>query len=65
MPDQKIEDHAVEEELIALLTRLHAIKPNDRSPRDRHYAVTLTQLELAHAYFHYHVIQGEPNAVPA
>lgn len=30
-------------------------KPNDRSEEDRRYAVTITEMEKAIAYFYYHV----------
>jgi hypothetical protein len=37
--------------------KLKSGKPNDRSPKDRHWAVTLTELEKVIAYFDYWVFR--------
>lgn len=42
---------------VSLLT-LREGKPNDRSQKDRRYAVTITMLEQAYTYFNTYVIQG-------
>jgi hypothetical protein len=37
------------------LSRLVSNKPNDRSPKDRHYAVMITDLEKIIAYYRYFI----------
>lgn len=37
--------------LLAALESLKEFKPGDRSETDRHYAVTITMVEQAYAYF--------------
>jgi len=41
----------VEQLFVALFEALRAEKPEDRSSRDRAYAVTLTELEKVFAYY--------------
>ena len=42
----------------ALMRRIKAAKPNDRSSADRRFAVVLTDLEGIEAYFSYFVVDG-------
>jgi hypothetical protein len=60
--------------LLATVNLLRGSKPNDRSAADRHYAVTITMLEQAYAYFNTYVTRdvtacrqrpGAQNAGPA
>ena len=47
---------------IAMQGALHALrecKPNDRSEIDRRYAVTITMMEQAWAYFHSWVVNAD------
>ena len=44
--------------LRAALERLKAAKPNDRSDRDRYYAIAITDMEKLYAYFSTWVING-------
>ena len=37
---------------------LHEMRPNDRSPTDRYYAVTITEMEKVLAYFQTFVLEG-------
>ena len=41
------------------LEALHGRKPNDRSAKDRRYAVTITELEKVVAYFDYFVMREQ------
>ena len=41
------------------LEALRALKPNDRSEKDRRIAVTITELEKVIAYYNCYVIGGE------
>ncbi len=41
------------------LARLDACKPNDRSPKDRYYAVAITDLEKVLAYVKTYVVGDE------
>lgn len=41
-----------------LLDQLRESRPNDRSPKDRAYAVSITMLEQAWAFFEKFVIRG-------
>jgi len=50
------EDTTSLEALKAALELLKAGKPNDRSEKDRRYAVAITELEKTLAYFHTFVI---------
>ena len=45
-------------DLMRALNRLRATKPNDRSEKDRRYAVTITEMEKVAAYFRFFVIEG-------
>ena len=42
------------------LGRLNDAKPNDRSERDRHYAVLRTELEKVIAYCDHWIVVGRP-----
>jgi hypothetical protein len=44
--------------LLATVNLLRGSRPNDRSAADRHYAVTITMLEQAYAYFNTYVTRG-------
>lgn len=46
-----LDDKGLMESLLDTLSRLREMKPNDRSNRDRGYAVTITELEKVIAYF--------------
>lgn len=45
-------------EIGVLLKRLKARKPNDRSDKDRHYAVAITEAEKLLAWFYVWVALG-------
>lgn len=51
-------DARSENSLHTSLLTLRKNKPNDRSQKDRRYAVTITMLKQAYAYFNTYVIQG-------
>lgn len=44
--------------LLEAKKQLEECRPNDRSPQDRAYAVTKTEVEKAIAYFLYYVNMG-------
>lgn len=44
--------------MVELLMELQENKPSDRSMRDRHYAVTITEFEKMMAYFKTFVVEG-------
>lgn len=54
------EHNSIDGALLATVNLIRGTKPNDRSAIDRHYAVTITMLEQAYAYFHTYVT---PDAV--
>ena len=56
MPEIPPEDTVSLEALKAALELLKAGKPNDRSEKDRRYAVAITELEKTLAYFYTFVI---------
>lgn len=56
MPEISPEDTVSLEALKAALELLKAGKPNDRSEKDRRYAVAITELEKTLAYFYLYVI---------
>jgi hypothetical protein len=51
MNEQKIVTDATYDALCAALEKLRDHKPNDRSAADRSWAVTITMMEQAIAYF--------------
>lgn len=57
-----LEDHLTEEQILALMDRfsdrLKALKPNDRSEKDRIYAMCITHLQEAAALFDRHVVRA-------
>lgn len=53
---QEEKDEHVSNELVRVLDLMRASKPNDRSEKDRRYAVSITELEKAFAYFQCWVI---------
>jgi hypothetical protein len=58
-PDCKEEDWMMLERLRFTLGSMRANKPNDRSDRDHRYAVAITSMEKALAYFHTYVVHHE------
>jgi hypothetical protein len=56
--DQMVKDNQAFVEIQSALVRLMASRPSDRSRLDRHYAITITELEKAIAYFCHFVIDG-------
>lgn len=44
-------EQTVEDSLRAALEKLKSEKPNDRSEKDRRYAIAITELEKAIAYY--------------
>ncbi len=51
-------DARSENSLALSLKILREAKPNDRSEKDRRYAVAITELEKVYAYFNTYVISG-------
>ena len=47
------------ERIKATLQRVRFCKPDDRSARARQYAVAITELEKAYAYFSTYVVLGD------
>ncbi len=47
---------SAEELFQALIKQLHVDKPGDRSLADRAFAIVITQLELAYAYYRTYVL---------
>lgn len=50
--------------LLATVNLLRGSKPYDRSAVDRHYAVTITMLEQAYAYFNTYVTRLQGDSLP-
>jgi len=50
------QDESAASGMYYMIEGLKARKPNDRSDRDRSYAVTITELERAYAYFVVYVV---------
>lgn len=57
-----LEDILTEEQILALMdrfkNRLQTLKPNDRSEKDRIYAMCITKLQEAAALFDRHVVRA-------
>lgn len=55
-----MEDYTCEKEILALLEHLRVkiveAKPNDRSELDRHYAISITELDKLTAYWEARVV---------
>lgn len=51
-------DTTLESEMIELLQKLRASKPEDRSEKARRVAVTITELEKVIAYYRGFVVEG-------
>lgn len=45
--------------ILGAMKTLREFKPNDRSDKDRRYAVTITELEKVYAYFFTWVTNGQ------
>lgn len=58
-----MEDLSADERLMAQLgeayNELKKNKPNDRSEKDRRYAVTITEMEKVLGYFYLWVVKGD------
>lgn len=54
----EVSDDVTLDDLIDTYRLLKARKPNDRSERDRRWAVTITEYEKVVAYFKTFVIEG-------
>lgn len=58
-----MDDLTTDEQLMVrlgnVLNEFQAKKPNDRSEKDRRYAVTITELEKAIAWFYLWVVKGD------
>lgn len=59
IPQTKPEDQAMETEFLDFINKLKAAKPNDRSERDRYWAITITELEKAFAIFKTFVVDRD------
>lgn len=57
-PTQREKNYGVLASFQDLATALKESKPNDQSPLDRHYAVSITELEKAFAYYFTYVVNG-------
>ena len=56
--DTQITDQDVEFQLDVVLRLMSEAKPEDRSDKDRRYAVARTELEKVVAYFKHYIING-------
>jgi hypothetical protein len=52
MEDLNLTDEQIDSKMRDLLGVLRANKPNDRSEKDRRFAITITDMEKLFAYFH-------------
>lgn len=50
-PEEKPQEQDVHAAFLELLNKLTLAKPNDRSSRDRYWAITITEVEKAYAVF--------------
>jgi len=55
--DQADKDLVASEQIAYLLRLMKVNKPNDRSPKDLHYAVAITEMEKVFAYFQIFVVE--------
>jgi hypothetical protein len=51
-------DQAVFDALIGVLSDMRAGKPDDRSEKDRYYAIAITDLQKLMAYVKHWIVQG-------
>ena len=61
MNDQrKLDKFELNDKLSSLIQDMKNSKPDDRSETDRYYAVVITDLEKAYAYFFTYVMEKYP-----
>jgi hypothetical protein len=52
------EEEKLSDEIKDVIEHMKAAKPNDRSEKDRRFAVTITELEKAYAHFETFVVRS-------
>lgn len=56
--DKSLTVENMQKKLFDILTDLNDMKPNDRSPIDRKYAVCITEMEKVNAYFNQYIVNA-------
>jgi len=60
MDEPKLDKFELNDKLATLLQDFKNSKPNDKSEIDRRYAIVITDLEKAYAYFFTYVMEKYP-----
>lgn len=60
MDEQKLDKFELNDKLSGLIQDFKNSKPDDRSEIDRRYAIVITDLEKAYAYFFTYVMEKYP-----
>ncbi len=58
--NEKFDKFQLSDKLATLLQEMKNSKPNDKSEVDRRYAIVITELEKAYAYFYTYVMEMYP-----